>query len=868
MLSSLAGQPRTAVALCPIFSFVIPGRFFQRAWFGLLLLLCLLSFGAWAQEPARPAGQGFVEEVHFHPETRRLRVAGWAASELPNVFVSNIAIRLGEQEIYRGRIERFDRPGVAQHTGRDDWLWSGFTVEVPVPDSVSPGPHAVTLQARLSSGGSFDLGVADTARKPVEVPAVPAAHGLLALAAFALLLPVLVLVGAGSTGSSGWAPLQRLLRHPRRVFAATVLLAFVLLVGAGLSGSSLQIALSGSGITQHDGRVLAGELRPIRSDEWEVITPMALSQRTQQPAWPVQNASWGLDGHNMLVVGMTGVPVAHLSALAKPATWGFLAFDLRRGLAWSWWFPFFACFAALWLLLQRMFQLEWRLAAGLAAAFAVAPYSVVFSGWPAYVAFFPLMGLVLADGVLRSRSLPLALAGGAALGVCMAGFALVLYPAWQISLAYLLVPLALGWWYSRRRELHFGLAQGLALVLAMAVAAVLLGAWWADAAPAVKAIRATVYPGQRLAEVGGDIDSWFLLKGLLAPVLMYAPPALASAVDSSYFLLLLPVAAALLYAWTRARQVPLVSLLPALYMLGVLWFMYIGFAPWFARWSMWGSSTSQRQDLGLGLAQTLLLAWLLALAARAPAMPGAPAAPRAGMPQPVAALVALLAAWLTWVSYRWLPSAADVMVPWLFRLLSVAAVALAAFWLLIGRTAAFALLYCGWMLGSALWFNPLVQAPASVALDARLQQQLAAVGPGVPAPDGPRGVAVVGPRVWAVVLPATGVPVVNSVFYAPPKAFWQRMDPQGLKTVVHNRYQRLLLELAPVAAEATHRIETPRLDEVRVTLDPARFDFRQLGAQTVLAAPKDRPALDANTSLRRLDQTDVWVLYQVQALPQ
>ena len=867
MLPPLARPLPAAAALLLVSRLYGMVKCAQRVWLGLLLL-CFLATGAWAQEQARPAGQGFIEEVHFNPETRRLRVAGWAASELPNVFVSNIAIRLGEQEIYRGRIERFDRPGVAQHTGRDDWLWSGFTVEVPVPESVPPGPHAVSFQARLSSGGSFDLLVTDGARKPVEVPAVPAAPGLLALAAFALLLPVLVLVVAGSAGSSGWVPLQRLSRHPRRVFAATVLVAFALLVGAGLSGSSLQIALSGSGITQHDGRVLAGELRPIRSDEWEVITPMALSQRTQQPAWPVQNPAWGLDGHNMLVVGMTGVPVAHLSALAKPATWGFLAFDLRRGLAWSWWFPFFACFGALWLLLQRMFQLEWRLAAGLAAAFAVAPYSVVFSGWPAYVAFFPLMGLVLADGVLRSQRTPRALVGGAALGVCMAGFALVLYPAWQISLAYLLVPLALGWWYSRRRELHFGLAQGLALVLAVAVAAVLLGAWWVDAATAIKAIRATVYPGQRLAEVGGDIDSWFLLKGLLAPVLMYAPPALASAVDSSYFLLLLPVAAALLYAWARARQVPLVSLLPALYILVVLWFIYIGFAPWFARWSMWGSSTSQRQDVGLGLAQTLLLAWLLALAARAPAMPGASAAPRAGMPQPAAALVALLAAWLTWVSYRWLPSAADVMVPWLFRLLSVAAVALAAFWLLTGRTAAFALLYCGWMLGSALWFNPLVQAPASVALDARLQQQLVAVGPGTPGPEGPRGVAVVGPRVWAVVLPATGVPVVNSVFYVPPKAFWQRMDPQGLKTVVHNRYQRLLLELAPVVAEATHRIETPRLDEVRVTLDPARFDFRQLGAQTVLAAPKDRAALDANPSLRRLDQTEVWVLYQVQALPQ
>ena len=33
---------------------------------------------------------------------------------------------------------------------------------------------------------------------------------------------------------------------------------------------------------------------------------------------------------------LTGVPVAHASALAKPATWGFFAFDLRRALAWAW----------------------------------------------------------------------------------------------------------------------------------------------------------------------------------------------------------------------------------------------------------------------------------------------------------------------------------------------------------------------------------------------------------------------------------------------------------------------------------------------------------------------------------------------------
>lgn len=80
----------------------------------------------------------------------------------------------------------------------------------------------------------------------------------------------------------------------------------------------------------------------------------------------------------MLVVGMTGVPVAHISAVAKPATWGFFLFDLRQALAWYWWFPFFWLPDRSVVGFFALFDLNWKISAGLATSFAFAPMPSFF----------------------------------------------------------------------------------------------------------------------------------------------------------------------------------------------------------------------------------------------------------------------------------------------------------------------------------------------------------------------------------------------------------------------------------------------------------------------------------------------------------
>ncbi|MGB6100227.1 MAG: hypothetical protein WBG44_05055, partial [Comamonas sp.] len=195
---------------------------------------------------------------------------------------------------------------------------------------------------------------------------------------------------------------------------------------------------------------------------------------------------------------------------------------------------------------------------------------------------------------------------------------------------------------------------------------------------------------------------------------------------------------------------------------------------------------------------------------------------------------------------------ADALSPAVVAL-SVLAWALLAWWLARGQFGHATVLFTVWTLAIALPFQPLVQAPLALTQTPALAMHL---------PPASR-VAVLGDRRWSLLLPATGTAVVNAVHYAPPAALWQRLDPDGRQQAVHNRYQRLLLRLQSLAPDAPpYALDSPRLDEVVLTLDPARFDFRQLQATHVLASPGDTSALQANPWLREVAHGAQWVLWE------
>lgn len=819
-------------------------------WLVIFCLATLYTAIACAQStPATsPVGQGAVEAISIDSSQRKLTISGWVAPHNPNVFVTNLMLDLAGAEIYRGRFERSERADIAEATGRKDWLWTGFRVVVHIPHGVPSGSVPIRVFARLGDGTLFEVAVSPALRQvSISTPEGPGNWRLWALA-LAVALPALVLAYSFVS--------LRLTRPWTLWFGGALLLSFLLLVGAGWTGSSLGLALKASPLIEHNALPWRGEDRPIRSDEWEVLTPLAISQSSHSPRFPVLNRLLGSDGQNMMVIGMTGVPVAHISSLAKPATWGFFLFNLSAALAWYWWFPFFACFAALWLVLIRMFELDWRLAAALSLTAAASPYCVVYSGWPAYTVFFPMAALLALERIFLQEKIWLAAIFGLLLGWSVVGFALVLYPSSQISVAYLMAPVAAAWLWSRRKSLNWGAAQTVALCLAVAVSVGLMFAWWQDAHEAFAAIKSTVYPGGRNIEAGGDIDPWFLIKGWLGPVTVYSSSELMVPSDAGSFIFLFwALLPAVLIRCFSLRRFDLIGGALVAGTLLFLAFAFIGFDTRLTRITLLGFTTAYRVDLVLGVAQVLMLGWLMSPARQPPEKTGH--RERAAY-MGFAMLTMVYAFWL----FSKLPVAVSQMVPHGFMVLSYLAMGVAAYGLLIQRYQWVLFVSLAWTLSISIPFNPLGQATNRLSASPLLAKEIDDVAVKGAAP----AIAVVGAaaeRVWAVTLPAVGMPVVNSVFYYPQPSLWASLDPGNRYANVHNRYQRLLLVLKKLPEGISYQLDSPRLDEVRISLDPDRFDFRLLHAGMVIASPADGAKLRNNPSLTSAKTADRWELFRV-----
>jgi len=811
-------------------------------WFGLWF--CAASAMA-----ASAVGQGSVDIASYDANTQVLLLSGWAAPESPQVYTSNIVVTVGNQQIYRGRFLRSIRPDVVSARQRSDWLWSGWRVEINTP-TLAPGTHNVRVELLLTNGETFAIANSPSVHA-IDIPpkSLPSIKSRLLLA-IALLLPAMALFFPGAV--QRWTKQ----RWPAAtVFFATIVLSFLLLVASGFTGSSVRHALHDSPVLAHDAIAWLGQARFIRMDEWNILTQMAIGQVNASLHFPLLNRNVGLDGNNMLLIGMTGVPVSHLSALAKPATWGFWLFDLRGALAWHWWFPFFACFLALWAVLIRFLKVDWRIASMLAVTLPASPYSVVFSGHPAYAVFFPLLSLWLLDRIFSINRPSVAAALGAMLGLSLAGFVLVLYPPWQITLLYLLVPLGVGHFVSRRPAFLFGKAQFIAILLALAIALGLIGSWLIDTKEVLQTVAATVYPGQRATSVGGDIDPWFAIKGLLSPITMYQETPFMNASDAGSFmwLWLSLVAACGLVCWND-RKLHLVPVLIVGFLGLTLGYIYLGFSIPVAQYSLWGRVTSYRLDLALGLAQLFLLAWLISVKASVFGHALTAAASRLAIG--VGLACAGLSVWL----FGLLPvPIANIFTPG-YVLLASAVLGIVSYLVMAQRPVLAAGIYCVWMLGTSMPFNPIDLAPSQVRLEPALKSALQAPG----SPGGIR-LAVLDMHRWRMNLVAAGEPVVNAVLYYPQETLWKSLDPDGKFKTLYNRYQNLEFSTAELPGIDGFQIDALQLDLVNVTIDPRHFDFRKLGATHLLTSPRTASLLMGNSSLRHFASDGKWVLLKVAA---
>ena len=640
---------------------------------------------------------------------------------------------------------------------------------------------------------------------------------------------------------------------PPVFFGLTLLLCFGVAISLGVTGSSLRIGIEATPFVQSDVTNVWGKDQPIRSDEWLVATPWAIAQYNHRPRFPVVNTNIGEDGQNMIVFQLPGVPVAHISLIAKPATWGFFLFDLKRALSWYWCFPIFACLFALWGVVTLLLPSDWKSSFLIALWFSVSPYVAAWSFWPAYAVFFPSLALLAAIAILRSHSKYLLLAWGCILGVALAGFVLVLYPPWQVSLAYVFLALIVGIVVRDKLYKNFNRIRMASYGIAIILAGLILWEWWSDAHLAIQTLLSTAYPGQRNAVVGGSVSLPDLLRGFTNLVTLHRlDDAYSNQCEiASFSYMLLPLVLLFVFRGYQ-KAIGAVEIGLAVAMGFILYFLLIGVPVKLAQFSLWGRVPPGRADIALGLSYIILSGILLSSSPRP--------IPNKMSIKVLTFMVAMLWAAVVLYSISHLHSSIlSGFSPGVLAGLFFVVVA-AGYWLALGKFREFICLNLALSVATIGPFNPINIAPHSVTATSSI---IRGFNEKKSSHVVSQRILVLETQIPAMYLLASGLPVANGVFNYPQRSLWERLDINHTESNTYNRYQHLIFSGGVVEKTDKYRIELLSPVVVRVVIDLERFDFCKTGAGLLAAPQGEEGALRKNATLTHIMNEKGWSWFQI-----
>ncbi|MBQ3641916.1 hypothetical protein II906_08350 [bacterium] len=281
---------------------------------------------------------------------------------------------------------------------------------------------------------------------------------------------------------------------------------FILCVLLKLHGSSIgiyRLNIQYGSNNSEFSRPIIGQSRLIRSDEYNIHTQMALSQKFVD--YNIENSLWRNAPTNMATI--YNQPVKAFFSIVKPFHWGYLITkDNEYGLSWYW------CGRTIFLLLVsfEFFMILTRRKRRLSLIGSVLiVYSPLVQWWFAVndlveQLFWAELGVICLYYFLRTESYKLKLILSIIIGLCISGYILCLYPAWQIPFAYCFGIIAFyilyTEWNSKQRTKIDIIYPVISILLATGVVL----NWLIPCLPVIEIIRDTVYPGQRTC-LGGNM---------------------------------------------------------------------------------------------------------------------------------------------------------------------------------------------------------------------------------------------------------------------------------------------------------------------------------------------------------------------------
>ena len=392
-------------------------------------------------------------------------------------------------------------------------------------------------------------------------------------------------------------------------------------VGASLVFLCVLFEITGSSIGIFSGdasNIIFGLSRTIRSDEWCVFTPMTWSQYLDpNGAFSYYSSVVRADTTDVFIE--YGQPVKSWLMIYKPFLIGYLFLPVAKGMAFFWSGRLIVLFLVSYEFGRLITMDDRRLSLVYAFIITFSPgvqWWFAVCGWVEMLIAFQ-MSIVIFNKYLTENRVWLKAFYAMIIGVCAGMYALSMYPAWMIPLAYALFVCVSWVIYENVKSKTFRrLEKADAFIIAMVVVILLFSAMEIvrKSGNTINTIMNTAYPGKREVNGGGmGIEYLFMyINNIWYAIKDNAP--FANVCETSSFISLFPMGY-IIYGkliYKQKKGDTLCNLL-CIVSVGLLIYCFFGFPSKLAKLTLMSFSMPSRTVLVVGFVCVILTIRVLAL---------------------------------------------------------------------------------------------------------------------------------------------------------------------------------------------------------------------------------------------------------------
>lgn len=605
-----------------------------------------------------------------------------------------------------------------------------------------------------------------------------------------------------------------------------------------VSGSSIGLLTDSLG---GESNTIYGVSRPIRADEWQTNTPMALSQCVNLGG-TFQYFSETVRATTTDMFIVYGQPLWDIAELFRPTHWGYLLFEAAKGLAFFWCGRFIFLFMVSFEFAYRVLCRGYKL---LSAVYAcMVAFSPLVQWWFAInglveMLIFGQLAFVFLDFYLNTESHLKRFFLALGIAWCLGIYALVFYPAWQVPFAYVFVAMLIAVLITRLPQAKKSKYDVAFIFIALGVLCLFLSYIGLKSWDTIQIELNTAYPGKRVSTGG---DAWctlfFYLNDLFTP--FKSQYAIINQCEDATFFTLFPLSLVLpLYMAIKfKKQRAIVFALGTVSAFFIIYLVF-GVPDVVAQVSLLGRTTYNRAI------SALTFALLLMLFAAIPHLPEHVTSAVVGIA--VASGVVAIAGYCATAS----PSIKMAMVA-----MSILVIAIAAILCSRSHRCFFAASFLGVALICGALVNPVITGLNGMENNGVIK----AIQEASNKDDEWVTINTYYAENNAPLI--AGAKAINSTNIYPALSRWEVLDPSGSYNEVYNRYAHIYIKLTgEEGSPAVFALRNPDCFEVSLNAN----QLMKIGATKILSASGELEGFSTEkTRIRLLKAVNGHYLYSVE----